>query len=100
MALPTQHVQVVAGAPIAVGEHRLLPAVLVTTMEGGTPGTTVFRSVALRPVSIVEETPEGAHWLEIPNATEDTIHTFMAIGLALATVCALVVMLAQVIRRR
>ncbi len=100
MALPTKRIQVVAGAPIVVGARRLLPAVLVTTTEGGTPGVSVFRSAVLRPISIVEETPEGAHWLEIPNATEDTIHTFMAIGLGLASVCALIVLLAQVIRRR
>lgn len=99
MALPTQRIQVVAGAPIVVGERRLLPAVLVTTMEGGTPGAIVFRSAALRPVSIVEETPEGAHWFEIPNTTENILHTLMAIGLGLASVCALLVLLARILRK-
>ncbi len=100
MALSTQRIQVVAGAPIVVGARRLLPAVLVTTKEGGTPGESVLRAAALRPISIVEETPEGAHWMEIPNATEDAIHTLMSIGLGLASVCALIILLAQVIRKR
>ena len=95
----TKHIRVVSGAPIEVGARHLLPAVLVTTREGETSGNTFFHFVKARPISIVEKTKDGAHWLEIPNATEDTVHTMMMVGAGLAAVSALLILLAQLIRK-
>ncbi len=84
--LPTQRIRVVAGTPITVGERRLLPSVLVTTIAGGNAQTGLFRWAKLRPISLVEEGPEGAKWLEIPNATANTLSTMAVIGALVALV--------------
>ena len=98
--LPTQKIRLVAGTPIEVGKRRLLPSVLVTTMEGGDGTSNRFGYVKVRPTSIVEEGPDGARWLEIPNATMDAINTMAAVGLGIAMVSMVIVLLLRLARGR
>ncbi len=100
MQMPVQKTRVVAGTPIVVGERRLLPSVLVTTMEGGDAGAGFFRFVKARPVSVVIEETEGARWLEIPNVTENTLSTMAAVGAGIALASVLLMGLAHLVRRR
>lgn len=100
MVLPTQRIRVVAGTPITVGERRLLPSVLVTTMEGGETQSGLFRFVKMRPVSVVEDGPDGARWLEIPNATSDTLNVMTAFGLAIAAVGVIAIVITKLVRGR
>jgi hypothetical protein len=100
MMLPTQRIRMVAGTPIVVGERRLLPSVVVTTMESGDARSGIFRYVKARPVSIVEEGPEGARWLEIPNATANTLSTMAAIGVGVAAISVLLIGLFRLLRGR
>ena len=101
MQMPVQKIRVVAGTPIVVGERRLLPSVLVTTMEGGDASTGgLFRFVKARPVSVVVEGPEGARWLEIPNTTENTLSQMAAAGAAIALVSVLLIGLFHLVRKR
>ncbi|HOT90426.1 MAG TPA: hypothetical protein PLJ78_00080 [Anaerolineae bacterium] len=100
MKLPTQRIRLVAGTPIVVGERRLLPSVLVTTLEGGNVPAGLFRSIKLRPVSVVEEGPEGARWLEIPNATINTLSVMAAIGAGIAALGVLLIALIVTTSRR
>jgi len=101
MQMPVQKSRVVAGTPIVVGERRLLPSVLVTTMEGGDAGAGgFFRFVKARPVSIVVEESEGARWLEIPNATGNTLSQMAAAGAGIALVSVLLMGLFHLVRRR
>lgn len=100
MQMPVQKTRVVAGTPIVVGERRLLPSVLVTTMEGGDAGVGFFRFVKARPVSIVVEEPEGAQWLEIPNATGNVLSQMAAAGAAIALASVLLMALVHLVRRR
>ncbi|HOU15426.1 MAG TPA: hypothetical protein PKZ84_20150 [Anaerolineae bacterium] len=100
MLIPTQRMRMVAGTPIVVGERRLLPSVLVTTLEGGNSGSGIFRYVKVRPVSIVEEGPEGARWLEIPNATVNTLSTMAAVGAGVAAISMLLIVLFRLLRPR
>ena len=71
MRLPTQRIRIVAGTPIEVGKYRLLPSVLVSTLEGGEGKSSAFQSAKIRPISFVEQGPNGARWLEIPNTMAD-----------------------------
>lgn len=98
MTLPTQRIRIVAGTPIEVGKRRLLPSVLVNTLDGGDAKSFLFGFVKMRPVSIVEEGPEGARWIEIPNATADALSTMAGIGLGIAAFCVVTVFLIRVIR--
>ena len=101
MQMPVQKIRVVAGTPIVVGERRLLPSVLVTTMEGGDASTGgLFRFVKARPVSVFVEGPEGARWLEIPNTTENTLSQMAAAGAAIALVSVLLIGLFHLVRKR
>ena len=101
MQMPVQKIRVVAGTPIVVGERRLLPSVLVTTMEGGDDRMGgFFRFVKARPVSVVVEGPEGARWLEIPNTTENTLSQMAAAGAAIALVSVLLIGLFHLVRKR
>lgn len=101
MQMPVQKIRVVAGTPIVVGERRLLPSVLVTTMEGGDASTGgLFRFVKARPVSVVVEEPEGARWLEISNTTENILSQMAAAGAALALVSVLLMGLFHLARKR
>lgn len=101
MQMPVQKIRVVAGTPIVVGEHRLLPSVLVTTVEGGKAGDGgFFRFVKARPVSLVVEEPEGARWLEIPNATGNILSQMVAAGAAIALASVLLMGLLHLVRKR
>ncbi|MGC9397219.1 MAG: hypothetical protein ACP5J4_20430 [Anaerolineae bacterium] len=101
MQMPVQKTRVVAGTPIEVGERRLLPSVLVTTMEGGDAGSGgFFRFVKARPVSVVVEEPEGARWLEIPNTTENILSQMAAAGAGIAVASVLLMALLHLVRKR
>jgi hypothetical protein len=100
MQMPVQKTRVVAGTPIVVGERRLLPSVLVSTIEGGDAGVGFFRFVKARPVSIVVEEPEGARWLEIPNATGNVLSQMAAAGVAIALASMLLMGLLHLVRKR
>jgi len=101
MQMPVQKIRVVAGTPIVVGERRLLPSVLVTTVEGGKASDGgFFRFVKARPVSVVVEEPEGPRWLEIPNVTGNTLSQMAAAGAAIALVSVLLMGLLHLVRKR
>ncbi|MEJ5310205.1 MAG: hypothetical protein WHX52_10555 [Anaerolineae bacterium] len=101
MQIPVQKIRVVAGTPIVVGERRLLPSVLVTTVEGGKAGEGgFFRFVKARPVSLVVQEPEGARWLEIPNVTANTLSQMAAAGAAIALLSVLLMALFHLVRKR
>ena len=99
MQMPEQHTRIVAGTPIEAGERRILPSVLVQTTQARWPGRGLFRSVKMRPVSVVVEGEEGAEWHEIPNATADAINTMAAVGLGVAVVGCLLLALSFLWRR-
>jgi len=98
MTLPTQRIRIVAGTPIEVGKYRLLPSVLVSTLESGTEKDSAFQAVKLRPISFVEQGPNGARWLEIPNATADTLSVMAAIGVGIAAVSLALIVLLRLVR--
>jgi hypothetical protein len=106
MQMPVQKTRVVAGTPIVVGERRLLPSVLVTTIEGGDASSGdagvggFFRYVKARPVSLVVEEPEGARWLEIPNATGNVLSQMAAAGAGIALASVLLMALVHLVRKR
>ena len=86
MALPKQRIQVLAGSPIEVGDRKLLPSVLAarrewTDEDGG------FFFTRMRPISFVEQGPEGNEWHEIPNATTEILSVMAAVGAGVAAVC-------------
>ena len=99
MQMPVQKIRVVAGTPIVVGERRLLPSALVTTMEGVGAGG-AFQYVKARPISLVVEEPEGAHWLEIPNVTGNILSQMAAAGAAIALVSVTLMALLHLVRKR
>ena len=98
MAMPTQRIRIVAGTPLEVGDRRLLPSVLVSTVEGGDVESTLLRLVKMRPVSVVEQSSEGARWIEIPNATMDSLSMMAAVGFGLAGVCWAIILLIRLVR--
>lgn len=100
MNLPEERIRVVAATPIEVGNRRLLPSVLVSTLQGRWPNAGLFNIVKLRPVSIVVEDQDGATWREIPNATGDALSTMAAVALTIAGVSTLVIALAHWLKRR
>jgi hypothetical protein len=99
MNLPEERIRVVAAEPIKVGQRRLLPSVLVSTLQGQWPNAGLFRRVTMRPVSVVVEDEGGATWHNIPNSTADTISTMAAIGLAVAGVSITVIILLRWLQR-
>jgi hypothetical protein len=98
MRLPNQRIRIMAGTPIEAGEYRLLPSVLVNSMESKSESGR-FRMTKLRPVSVVVQGPEGARWHEIPNDTGQTLSTMAAIAAAVATVSIIVIGIAHLARR-
>ena len=91
--------QIVAGAPLKVGERRLLPSMLLSTVRVDTGETGGFRGLRLRPISIVEQGPEGKRWHAIPNTTQETLSVMAAIGLGVALISSLLILLIKVLRR-
>ncbi|MBN1872911.1 MAG: hypothetical protein JXA33_01670 [Anaerolineae bacterium] len=98
MTIPKQRIRVVAGTPIVIGDRRLLPSVLVTSLEGQPGGAAIFGALKMRPVSIVEEGPDGARWHAIPNETADVISVMLAVGAGVAVVSILIMLLAWLLR--
>lgn len=84
MALPEQRTRILAGTPMDVGGQRLLPSVLVKTINTGTSKNGFGRSVKLRPISIVVTSPHNTEWLEIPNTTMNTLSTMAGAGAVIA----------------
>lgn len=100
MRLPKQRIQVVAAEPIVVGEgRRILPSVLVTKTAFGDPASGGCQWISMRPVSFVEEGPEGSRWHEIPDVTTQTLSVMLVTGLGVALIALMVVGLLQVLRR-
>ncbi len=91
--------RIVAGAPIEVGERRLLPSILVTTLHAGAEKNGVFHTARLRPISFVEEGPEGKRWHAIPNTTQETLSVMVAIGVSVALISSLMILLIKLMRR-
>lgn len=86
MALPKQRIQVLAGSPIEVGERRLLPSVLAARREWADEHAGFFFT-RMRPISFVEQGPEGNEWHEIPNATTEILSVMAAVGAGVAAIC-------------
>jgi hypothetical protein len=99
MATPVNtRTRVVAGAPIEVGARRFLPSILVTTVEAETP-TGPLQTAHVRPVSLVEQGPEGNRWHAVPNATQNALSVMAAAGAGFALVMALLVVLVKLSRQ-
>ncbi len=98
MALPKQKIRVMAATPIEVAGRRLLPSVLVRTIQGETGPESTFQIVQLRPISVVEEGPDGTRWIEIPNATTHALSMMAAAGAGVAVVSLLILGLVALMR--
>ena len=98
MTLPTQRIRIVAGTPIEVGKYRLLPSVLVSILESGNGENSAFQAAKLRPVSFVEQGPDGARWLEIPNTTADTLSVMAAVAAGIAVISLTLIVLLRLVR--
>jgi len=98
MTLPEQRIRLVAADPIKVGARRLLPSVLVNTLSLERPDQGVFHFVRLRPSSIVVEGEETAEWIEIPNATGNTLSTMAAAAAAIAVTCSLIMAVILIVK--
>lgn len=85
--------RIVAGSPIEAGTHRFLPSVMVTVTQA--PQTEVLgasRLVHLRPISVVEQSPAGAKWHSIPDATGQILSVLAVTGLLVALISSLVIL--------
>jgi len=87
--------RIVAATPIQVGERRLLPSVMVMTLVCEHPKLPEFQNVRIRPVSLVEEGPEGTRWHAIPDTTGETLSVLVAVGLTVAFIAGLVIFLSS-----
>jgi hypothetical protein len=54
----------------------------------------------MRPISVVEQGPEGNRWHAIPNTTHDALSRMAAIGLGVALVSSLIITLVHLTRKR
>ena len=98
MQVPNQRIRIMAGTPIEAGDYRLLPSVLVKTMEHkGESGR--FFTTNLRPISVVAEGPKGTRWHEIPNETGQTLSIMAAIAAGIAAGSLLLIGLVRLLRR-
>ncbi len=101
MTLPKQRTRIIAATPIEAGGRRLLPSILVSTMEGGSPESGgLFRAVTMRPISLVEEWEEEARWHEIPNESSDILNMMRAVGLGVAGVSVVLIVLIRLFKAR
>lgn len=98
MKLPNQRIRIMAGTPIDVGDYRLLPSVLVNTMEGKGAGGR-FQMTKLRPVSVVVQGPEGSRWHEIPNETGQALSIMAAIAAGIAFASVVLIGIVHLVRR-
>ncbi len=96
MKLPSQRIRIMAGTPLDAGEYRLLPSVLVNTVEAKSESGRL-RMMKMRPVSVVAQGPEGTRWHEIPNETGQTLSVMAAIAAGIAVVGVLVIGIARLV---
>ena len=99
MGMPAQRIRILAGTPIEVNNQRLLPSVLVNTLDMDQPNTGKLRVIKLRPISIVATSPQNTEWMEIPNATTDTLSTMAGAGAAIALVSRFVIVVTRLLKR-
>ena len=99
MDLPQQRIRIAAGTPIEVDGQRVLPSVLVNTIDKVQSNIGKLRVVKLRPTSIVVTSPEDTKWLEIPNTTVDTLSTMAGVGAAIAVASLLIIVMARFFKR-
>ena len=99
MELPEQRIRILAGSPVEVGQQRLLPSVLVNTLDKDQPNIGKLRVVKLRPISIVVTSPQDTQWLEIPNTTMDTLSTMAGVGAAIALVSLFIIVVTRLFKR-
>ncbi|MBN1262402.1 MAG: hypothetical protein JXB35_17110 [Anaerolineae bacterium] len=94
---PKTHI--VAGDPITIGNRKLTPSVMITTVEGGhaTAGA-LFRGARIRPISVVEQGPEGNRWHIIPNKTQDTLSVMAGVALGVAVLSSLIILVARLLQ--
>jgi hypothetical protein len=77
--------RIVAANPFEVEGRRFLPSVMVTTMSVGDPNKCGESSghctgLRMRPVSVVEQGPNGTFWHPIPNTQVNILSAIMAMG--------------------
>lgn len=102
MKLPEQQIRVVAATPIEIGDRRLLPSVLVSTLHTShaqQEGAGVGKAIRLRPVSVVVEGAESAEWIEIPNATANIVNSMAATAATITLVSLFVIVVAWFLRQ-
>jgi len=99
MGLPEQRIRILAATPIEVGEQRLLPSVLVNTLNMDQPNQGRCRVVKLRPISVVVTSPLDTKWLEIPNTTADTLSTMAGAGAVIALVSLFIIVVVRFFKR-
>jgi hypothetical protein len=99
MKLPEQRIRVVAGTPVEAGDLRILPSVLVQTLQVRWPEHGLFRRIRMRPVSVVVESEDGAAWHEIPDVTADALNTMVVLALGIAVVSLVLIALSHLWRR-
>jgi hypothetical protein len=95
--------RIVAGEPLDVEGHRFLPSVMVTTTAfedsgEGEPASPRCAGLQVRPVSVVEQGPEGTFWRPIPNTQVDVLGVMMAMGLGTAVLSVLTMVIARHVR--
>ena len=99
MDLPEQRTRLVAGSPIEVGEHRLLPSVLVSTVDKDQSQCAKLRYVKLRPTSLVVTSSQDTNWIEIPNETMDTLSKMAGAAGIIAFISLCVIVVVRFLRR-
>ena len=99
MVLPEQRIRIMAATPVQVGEHRLLPSVLVNTLNMDQPNRVKSRVFKLRPISVVVTSPQNTKWLEIPNTTMNTLSTMAGGGAIIALVSLVIIGTARFLKR-
>lgn len=99
MGLPEQRIRILAATPIEAGEQRLLPSVLVNTLNMSLPNQGESRVVKLRPISVVVTTPQDTKWLEIPNTTVNTLSTMAGAGAIIALVSLIIIVAVRFFKR-
>ncbi len=77
--------RIVAAKPFEVEGRRFLPSVMVTTTSVGDfnkcgESSRHCTGLRMRPVSVVEQGPNGTFWHPIPNTQVNIISTIMAMG--------------------
>ncbi|MGC9349254.1 MAG: hypothetical protein ACP5JG_14025 [Anaerolineae bacterium] len=99
MELPEQRIRIVAGTPVEAEGRRILPSILVQTLQARWPEHGVFRRIRMRPISVVVEDEEGAKWHEIPDVTADAVNTMAVFALGIAVVSLVLIALSYLWRR-